>query len=75
MKNEEFSTLDWHVLHVETVLSIMESGPGGLSRDEARRRLEVFGPNELQAGEAASPPSPRMRQAVVAAALRLSALG
>ncbi len=55
MKNEEFSTLDWHVLHVETVLSIMESGPGGLSRDEARRRLEVFGPNELQAGEAASP--------------------
>jgi AcrR family transcriptional regulator len=27
------------------------------------------------AGEAASPPSPRMRQAVVAAALRLSALG
>ncbi|HET8783204.1 MAG TPA: cation-translocating P-type ATPase [Pyrinomonadaceae bacterium] len=39
----------WHTLTVEESLKRLESGPRGLTSDEAAERLEKFGPNELQA--------------------------
>ena len=45
----------WYRLTVEESLQRLESGPKGLSSDEAARRLEKFGPNELQAKGRVSP--------------------
>jgi Ca2+-transporting ATPase len=45
----------WHTLTVEATLSGLKTGPGGLSAEEARRRLETYGPNELQAAHRVSP--------------------
>ena len=41
------STEDWHSLPVEEVFRKLESNPDGLTSEEARRRLEQFGFNEL----------------------------
>ncbi|ACO78481.1 Cation transporting ATPase [Azotobacter vinelandii CA] len=38
---------DWHTRPAEDSLAALESGPDGLSADEARRRLEKHGPNRL----------------------------
>ncbi len=38
----------WHSLSVEEALAAQNTKREGLSRDEARRRLERFGPNELR---------------------------
>jgi P-type Ca2+ transporter type 2C len=38
----------WHTLTVVDTLDQLRSNPGGLSSDEAAKRLEEFGPNELQ---------------------------
>ncbi len=38
----------WHALSVEEALAAQETSTEGLSRDEARRRLARFGPNELR---------------------------
>jgi Ca2+-transporting ATPase len=40
---------DWHALAAAAALARLESGPGGLSPDEARARAERFGPNALAA--------------------------
>ena len=45
----------WHSQTVEEALARLESGPRGLSSDEAAKRLEQFGPNELQARGRVSP--------------------
>jgi magnesium-transporting ATPase (P-type) len=38
----------WHALDVQAVLSELDSDPkGGLSTEEAARRLEQYGPNTL----------------------------
>ncbi|MGH9322596.1 MAG: cation-translocating P-type ATPase, partial [Vicinamibacteria bacterium] len=39
---------NWHTETVETVLARLKSSPTGLSAEEAARRLEEHGPNELQ---------------------------
>jgi len=39
----------WHALAVEEVMSKLRTGPRGLSDEEALRRLEIYGPNELRA--------------------------
>src|SRR5918997_5191333 len=39
----------WHALTVEESVARLKSAPRGLSSEEAARRLEEFGPNELQA--------------------------
>src|SRR4051812_7757419 len=44
-----------HSLTVEETFRRLESSSGGLSSDEAARRLEQFGPNELQAQAHVSP--------------------
>ena len=49
------SSTRWYTLTVEDSLKRLESGPRGLSSDEAARRLEKFGPNELQAQGRVSP--------------------
>ncbi len=45
----------WHTLTAEETFARLESGPDGLSSGEAARRLEQFGPNELQAQRRISP--------------------
>lgn len=37
----------WHSIEAEKALEALESGAGGLSRQEATARLEKFGPNRL----------------------------
>ncbi len=39
----------WHNMPVLEVLDVLDSSAAGLSSDEARRRLEQFGPNRLPA--------------------------
>ncbi len=38
----------WHKLTAEEVLRTLDTGPSGLFEDEARRRLEKFGCNEIK---------------------------
>jgi P-type Ca2+ transporter type 2C len=45
----------WHALTVDATLAKLKTGPIGLSADEARRRLEEYGPNELRAARRVSP--------------------
>ncbi|MEI7851357.1 MAG: cation-transporting P-type ATPase, partial [Kiritimatiellales bacterium] len=45
----------WHTLTVDSTLAELKTSPVGLSTDEARRRLEEYGPNELQAARRVSP--------------------
>ncbi len=45
---------NWHTLAVAEVFRELASSEGGLKGDEARRRLEQHGPNELQAGRKTS---------------------
>lgn len=37
----------WYNLTVDEVLESLNSSPQGLSHEEAQKRLEQFGPNEL----------------------------
>jgi len=46
---------DWHALEVEDILQTLESDRSGLSKTEARKRLERFGPNELVKKRGVSP--------------------
>ena len=43
--------VDWHALPVEDVMARLGTGPNGLSQEEAERRLEQYGPNELREEE------------------------
>ena len=47
--------IPWHTLDADDVSSRLETGASGLTSDEARRRFDRYGPNELQAFERASP--------------------
>ncbi|MDD2638937.1 MAG: HAD-IC family P-type ATPase, partial [Methanothrix sp.] len=38
----------WHSLSIEEAFEALKSGPRGLATSEAERRLEEYGPNELQ---------------------------
>lgn len=39
----------WHALDVDQVHTALGTGPNGLSGDEAKQRLEKYGPNQLEA--------------------------
>ena len=52
----------WHALTVEEVMAELGTGPEGLTDEEAARRLEIYGPNELEKGEARSLLSMFLRQ-------------
>ncbi|MBI2953535.1 MAG: HAD-IC family P-type ATPase [Chloroflexi bacterium] len=45
----------WHQLDIDDVAARLETTQEGLSTEEAKRRLERFGPNELVVGEAPLP--------------------
>ena len=45
----------WHALTVDATLAKLKTSLVGLSADEVRRRLEEYGPNELQAAHRVSP--------------------
>ncbi|MFM8322776.1 MAG: cation-translocating P-type ATPase, partial [Chloroflexota bacterium] len=45
----------WHSLSSDEALQALSSSPQGLSEEEAARRLEQYGPNELAAGHKISP--------------------
>ncbi len=45
----------WHTLTREQAYQSLDSAPAGLSAAEAARRLEEYGPNELQAAHRVSP--------------------
>ena len=38
----------WHALAVEQAAERLATGVDGLSSDEARRRMERYGPNEIE---------------------------
>ncbi|MEX0758544.1 MAG: HAD-IC family P-type ATPase, partial [Tistlia sp.] len=40
----------WHALEASSAVAALDSGPDGLSREEAARRLEEHGPNRLPQG-------------------------
>ena len=39
---------DWHATEVDAVLKALETGREGITSEEASKRLEVYGPNELK---------------------------
>ena len=45
----------WHTLRIEDTLQDLETTPQGLSSDEAARRLEQYGPNQLEERPGRSP--------------------
>ena len=49
------SSTSWHTLTVEEIFERLASGPSGLTADEAAKRLQTHGPNELQARSHISP--------------------
>ncbi|MBM3142360.1 MAG: calcium-transporting P-type ATPase, PMR1-type [Chloroflexi bacterium] len=50
-----YATKDWHNLETPEVLTALNSKRDGLSQEEAQRRLDAFGPNELAEKEKISP--------------------
>ena len=51
MQNHEApsETLSWHALEEDGIFSRLQTSPGGLTGEEAARRLAQFGPNTLPA--------------------------
>ena len=47
--------MTWYTMETEAVLTQLRSSPAGLSDEEARKRLEQHGPNELTEGHRVSP--------------------
>lgn len=45
----------WHTLEISGVIASLDSSTSGLSREEAKRRLAEFGPNELTEKHKVSP--------------------
>lgn len=40
--------MDWYLKDIDEIKKILETTPGGLTSGEAKKRLQEFGPNELQ---------------------------
>ena len=54
-KRKTVVSKSWHALDTDDVFQLLNSTPRGLTRSEASRRLEEFGPNELQGAGTVSP--------------------
>lgn len=48
MKNENFNEQEWHALEAAMVMNHLEVRDEGLSSIEAEKRLEKYGPNQLE---------------------------
>jgi len=48
-------TATWHAEGTEALFEELDTGPEGLSRAEAKRRLETYGPNEIGEADGISP--------------------
>ena len=60
--DEESREVKWHSLDVEEVMEFLKTSPEGLTEEEAKRRLEVYGPNEISREEGPSALSIFLRQ-------------
>ncbi|MFD1587637.1 cation-translocating P-type ATPase [Halorientalis brevis] len=47
--------MGWHTESVDEIQAELETDDAGLSSEEARRRLDEYGPNEIESGETVSP--------------------
>ena len=45
----------WYNVNANEAIESLHSNPRGLSQEEAKKRLEQFGPNELEEKEKSSP--------------------
>ena len=54
--------LPWHAVEMEEVLEALETDRGGLSEEEAERRLREYGPNELREEKRVTPLQIFLRQ-------------
>jgi Ca2+-transporting ATPase len=54
MPDREPPPAPWHALDSEAVAQQLQTGRAGLASDEAARRLETYGPNELTSGHQVS---------------------
>ena len=54
----------WHQLDIEQLLAKLQTGPEGLAEEDAARRLERYGPNEVAAEEVLQPIAILLRQVV-----------
>ncbi len=54
-QKKEIVRNDWYALEIKDVLKHLSAQQGGLSSEEASRRFEQHGPNELQAAHRISP--------------------
>ena len=54
--------LPWHAVEIEEVLEALETDRGGLSEEEAERRLREYGPNELREEKRVTPLQIFLRQ-------------
>ena len=52
---EKITREDWHTIAATDSLNYLETTRSGLSPEEAVERLELYGPNELEAEKKASP--------------------
>ena len=55
MESNPMKTVLWHMLGLDETYQELKSQPGGISPAEADRRLQEYGPNELQAAHRVSP--------------------
>ncbi|MCQ8894669.1 MAG: HAD-IC family P-type ATPase [Methanolinea sp.] len=51
-ENIPHHAVPWHAIPIEKVYETLRSGSGGLSREEALRRLSLYGKNTLPSGKA-----------------------
>ncbi len=54
-RNREVRVPNWHAMEADEVLSSLDVDEKGLSKEEARERLEAYGPNKLPEEEKAGP--------------------
>ncbi len=55
MTNDQKQEINWHSKSVEEVLTLFNSNRRGLSKEEVRKRLMEYGPNELKSEERVTP--------------------
>ena len=53
--DQPLQELPWHVMAYEEVLQHFKTNRNGLTEAEAKKRLEIYGPNQLREGKQISP--------------------